>query len=193
MRKLRMAVLGGGASLLLAGAAMAASNDMHVMKVALPDGSVAQISYHGDVAPKVRVSGGPGVAMPVEPIALFDMTPFAEMDRMAAMMDRQADVAMRQMAAMQRDAAAGRAPQRLLTAGGKAMPGVVSYSYVSTTTSEGGCTRTVEWRSDGTSPQPKMTKTSAGSCGGAHDGAAARPVQTAAPAPAAAPAPKTRV
>lgn len=193
MRKFRMAVLGGTATLLLAGAAVAASNDMHVMKVALPDGSVAQISYRGNVAPKVRISGGPGVAMQAEPIALFDMAPFVEMDRMAAMMDRQANIAMQQMAAFQREAAVGRAPQPLLTAGGKAPPGVVSYSYVSTTTSEGGCTRTVEWRSDGTGPQPKMTKTSAGSCADAHDGAAAQPLKAGAPAPAAAPAPKTRV
>ena len=192
MRRFRMAVLGGAATLLLAGAAVAATTDMHVMKVALPDGSVAQISYQGDVAPKVRISGGPGVAMLAEPVALFDMAPFAEMDRMAAMMDRQADIAMQRMAAMERDAAAGRAPQPLLTAGGKAVPGVVSYSYVSTTTSEGGCTRTVEWRSDGTSAQPKMTRTSAGSCADAHDGAAAQPLKTGAPAPAAAPAPKTR-
>lgn len=192
MRKLPVAVLAGGATVLLAGAAMAASHDMHVMKVALPDGGVAQVTYQGDVAPKIRISGGPSAQAMAEPVALFDLAPFADMDRMAALMDRQADMAMQQMAAMQREAAVGHAPQHLLTAGGKVTPGMVSYSYVSTTTSEGGCTRTVEWRSDGNSAQPKMTRTSAGSCGAAYDGAAAQPLQAAAPAPTAAPLPRTR-
>jgi hypothetical protein len=193
MRKIRMAVLAGGATLLLTGAAMAASRDLHVMKVALPDGSEAQITYQGDVAPKVRVCGGPAERIAFDPVVAFDPAPFAEMDRVAAMLDRQAELAMQQAAAIERAAAAGHAPQ--MAAGDKPVPGMVSYSYVSTTTSDGGCTRTVEWRSDGTSAQPKMTRTSAGSCPDAHSGEAAQPLKAAAPAPApvAAPAPRTRV
>jgi hypothetical protein len=188
MRKFRMAVLGGGAALLLGGAAMAASRDVHVMKVALPDGSVAQISYKGDVAPTVRIAGVPVERIAFDPFVAFDPAPFVEMDRIAAMMDQQAEQAMQQVAAMQRAAASGHAPQ--MVAGGNA-PGIVSYSYVSTTTSEGGCTRTVEWRSDGTSEQPKMTKTSAGNCAATNEADAAQPLKTAAPAPAA-PALKAR-
>lgn len=190
MRKLRMAVLGAGATLLLAGAAVAASNDMHVMKVALPDGSVAQISYRGDVAPKVLISGGPAERIAFDPFAAFDPAPFAEMDRMSALMDRQAEAAMQQATAIERAAAAGHAPQ-MAAAGGKVAPGMVSYSYVSTTTSEGGCTQTVEWRSDGTSAQPKMTKTSAGNCAATSGGEPAQPLKTAAPATPS-PVPKTR-
>lgn len=182
MRKFRMAVLGGGAALLLGGAAMAAGGDTHVMKVALPDGSVAQISYKGDVAPKVRISGVPVERIAFDPFVAFDPAPFVEMDRIAALMDRRVAQAMQQVAAMQRAAASGHAPQ--MVGGGKVAPGVVSYSYVSTTTNEGGCTRTVEWRSDGTSEQPKMTKTSAGNCAATNEADAAQPLKTAAPAPA---------
>jgi hypothetical protein len=189
MRTIRMAVLAGGATMLLAGAAMAASHDMHVMKVALPDGSEAQISYQGDVAPKIRIAGGPSMPVAFVPLAGFDMAPFAEMDRVAAMIDRQADLAMQRAAMMQRAAQTGGAPMTLVA--GKSMPGTVSYSYVSTTTSEGGCTRTVSWSTDGANAQPKMTKTSAGSCAGtsAHD--PAQPLQAVAPA-APTVLPKTR-
>lgn len=189
MRTIRMAVLAGGATVLLAGAAMAASHDMRVMKVALPDGSEAQITYQGDVAPKIRIAGGPSTPVAFVPFAGFDFAPFAEMDRVAAMMDRQADLAMQQAAMMQRAAQAGEAPMTL--AGAKSAPGMVSYSYVSTTTSDGGCTRTVEWRSDGTNAQPKMTKASVGNCDATSDGGAAKTVKTATPAPAT-PAPVTR-
>lgn len=189
MRTIRMAVLAGGATMLLAGAAMAASHDMHVMKVALPDGSEAQITYQGDVAPRIRIAGGPSTPVAFAPLDDFAFAPFAEMDRVAAMMDRQADLAMQQAAMMQRAAQAGAAP--LTLAGAKSAPGMMSYSYVSTTTSEGGCTRTVTWSSDGTNAQPKMTKASAGTCAGTSDGDAAKTVKAAAPAPAT-PAPGTR-
>jgi hypothetical protein len=185
-----MAVLAGGATLLLAGAAVAASHDMHVMRVALPDGSEARISYQGDVAPRIRIAGGPSTPVAVAPLAGFDMAPFADMDRIAAMMDRQAELALQRVALMQHAAlATGEAPRPLVA--GKATPGMVSYSYVSTTTSEGGCTRTVTWRSDGPNEQPRMTKTSAGSCAGAGENAPAQPLKAVAPA-AAAPLPKTR-
>jgi len=189
MRKLRLAALAGGATVLLAGAAVAASHDMHVMKVALPDGSEARITYQGDVAPKIKISGGPSTPVAYLPQAGFDTSPFDEMDRVAAMMDRQADMAMQQIAAMQRQALAdGQAP-RMANGGTAATPGMVSYSYASTTTSEGGCTRTVAWRSDGANAQPKMTKTSAGTCGGTNDGDAAKAVKAAVPA-VAGPAPR---
>ena len=50
MRFARPTILAGGAALLLAGTAAAAAEKLHTMHVALPDGSVAQIEYAGDVA-----------------------------------------------------------------------------------------------------------------------------------------------
>jgi len=76
-------ILLGGALALVATAAFAASN-VHTMTVQLPGGGVERIAYTGDTAPRVTV----------EPGAAAFTDPFAEFDRIAAMMDRQ-------MAAMQ--------------------------------------------------------------------------------------------
>ena len=57
MRKLRNILLAGTGALLVAGAAIAA--EKHVMNVALPDGSVAQIHYEGDVVPRVVLADAP--------------------------------------------------------------------------------------------------------------------------------------
>ena len=42
----------------IAGTAIAANSETHVMNVSLPDGSVAHVQYVGDVAPKVTVEPG---------------------------------------------------------------------------------------------------------------------------------------
>src|SRR3546814_16782026 len=56
MRKLlRTAVLAGAAAIATAGTAIAAANHNRVMTIDLPDGSLARIEYHGDMAPKVTV------------------------------------------------------------------------------------------------------------------------------------------
>ena len=103
MRFARTTILAGGAALLLAGTAAYAAEKLHTMNVSLPDGSVAQIEYAGDVAPKVAVRPADAV-----PIAFVD--PFAELDRMAAYMEVQHRAMMQQVAAMEQ-AAAGAAPE----------------------------------------------------------------------------------
>ena len=72
MRFARTTILAGGAAMLLAGTAAYAADKLHTMNVSLPDGSVAQIEYSGDVAPKVSVVPA------TVPIAYAD--PFAELD-----------------------------------------------------------------------------------------------------------------
>jgi hypothetical protein len=67
------------------------------------------------------------------------------------------------------------------------LPAGTHFTYVSSTTDANGCTRTVEYSSDGSSPQPKVTKTSAGTCDAAPRNAA--PITASAPAPVA-PAPE---
>jgi hypothetical protein len=95
-------VLLAGALALGGTAAFAASNDVHHMTVRLSDGSVAQIEYAGDVAPKISVAPmtqadfnafAPGVAfgpafMPVD---------FA---RIQADMNRQMNAMLQQASAM---------------------------------------------------------------------------------------------
>ena len=93
MRFARTTILAGGAAMLLAGTAAYAADKLHTLNVSLPDGSVAQIEYSGDVAPKVSVVPA------TVPIAYAD--PFAELDRMAAYMEAQHAAMMRQMPDMQ--------------------------------------------------------------------------------------------
>lgn len=186
MRKLHAALLAAGGVALVAGTAYAAGK-LNTMDVALPDGSVAQISYAGDVAPRVEI-------VPVEAAA----DPFVEMQRMSAMMQARHEAMMRQVAEMQQ-----RAQQQILAAqrAGAARSGgpgqiVVStsapsgaggssyaYTVVSTTSSGNGCTQTVEYRSDGSGAEPKVTRTSAGDCSAVQ--------KNAPPIPAAAPAKRT--
>jgi hypothetical protein len=183
MSKLRTAVLAGGATLLFAGAAAAATAELHTMNVALPDGSVAHISYSGDVAPTVAIE-------PVDARAMAYADPFAAMEReMALMEQRHADM-MRQVAAMQRQAAASAQPGQILVTSN--LPAGTSYSYtmVSSSNGSGACTQTVQWRSDGAGKAPQVTRASSGDCGAVKSGEGDKAIPVSAPAPAAAkPAP----
>lgn len=185
MHLTRSTLLIGAGALLLAGTAAVAAEKLHTMEVALPDGSTAHIEYAGDVAPKVTIE-------PVEQQARAAHDPFAEMDRMALMMQARQQAMMQRMAAMQQAAAQANAGAGATAA---AAPGVTfvgnlpagaQVSYFSSTTDANGCTRTVQYSSDGDSKeQPKVTRASAGNC----DAAAATP---AGPTAASAPAPEQR-
>jgi hypothetical protein len=159
MRLMSKVLIGGLATVALAGTAVAAEHAVHVMNVAMPDGSIAKVRYVGDTPPQVRFV--PVVQeVPMVPVAMIDPS-FAAMDRMFADMDAQADAMMRQ-AAMLSQMPATNAP--LQHADMKTMPaGTVGYSYVSTTSSN-GCTQTVRMTSDGSSQQPQVIRTSAGQC-----------------------------
>ena len=54
MRLMSKVLLGGLATAALAGTAVAAEHAVHVMNVAMPDGSVAKVRYVGDTPPQVR-------------------------------------------------------------------------------------------------------------------------------------------
>jgi len=157
MRLMSKVLLGGFATVALAGTAVAAEHAVHVMNVAMPDGTIAKVRYVGDTPPQVHFVP---VAVRAVPVAMVDPG-FAAMDRMMAAMDAQAD-AMMQQAAMMARLPATAAP--LQHADMKTVPGgTVSYSYVSTTSSN-GCTQTVRMTSNGSSDQPQVIRTSAGTC-----------------------------
>jgi hypothetical protein len=184
-----MAVLAGAGSLLVATAAVAATDEFHRMQVALPDGSVAHIEYVGDVAPTITVQ-----PVAVDRIAFFDpfagMAPaFADLDRVSALMERQSQAMLRQVAEMQRAGASGAMPGQVF-ATSNLPAGSYHYSYVSSTTSN-GCTQTVAWQSDGKSAQPHMTRASSGDCGNVERGQAIVPVSAPQPEQAAQPRGKT--
>lgn len=159
MPKLRTALIACGASLLFAGAAFAAAEKFHTLKVDLPDGSVAHITYAGDVAPKVAIEPG-------DPRQLAAFDPFAAMERDIALMEQRHAQILQQVAQMQRAAAEGQAahPGQVLVSGNLPAGSSYSYTMVSTSTGKNGCTQTVEYRSDGAAAEPKVTRTSSGDC-----------------------------
>lgn len=162
MRKIRTAVFASIAALAVVGTAVAASHDNHVMKLDLPDGSIARIDYQGDVAPKVTVTPALNF-VPVHWIDPFAAAPFALFDRIAADMDRQTEMMMQQVRSHQLPSTAG--DGKIDLASFKAMPaGTVSYSFVSTDSGQGTCSRSVQVTSYGPRQQPKVVSTSSGSC-----------------------------
>jgi hypothetical protein len=147
--------------------------------VALPDGSVAKIEYAGEVAPKVTVE-------PAEAPVLVAVDPFAQFGRIAAMVDARRDAMLRQMAALQQAAAQAQSgePGQLTVVGN--LPAGIHYTMVSSTTDANGCTRSVQYSSDGGSDAPKVTRASAGSCDSAvenHPGPTAASQTEGEPAP----------
>lgn len=170
MRVSRNVILTGAAALLVCGAAEAATAKLHKLDVALPDGSVARVEYAGDVAPRVIVQpSAPQAIAFADPLFAFGGEPFAEMQRVSAMLEAQHRAMLQRVAELQRAAASG-APTSGLTITSNLPAGSYHYSMVSSTTGTDGCTQTVSWNSDGRSAQPQVTRTSAGNCDAARRG-----------------------
>ena len=148
-------LLAGLGTCALAGSAIAAERATHVMNVALPDGSVAQVRYAGDTPPKIAL-------VPVDrtiPVALIE-SPFVGFDQIFADMDRQAAVMLQQAAALQAAAPTG---GKIDQAALKAMPTGASYSFTSYSSSNGGCTQSYQMTAYGTA-EPKVVSQSSGDC-----------------------------
>lgn len=172
MRFVRTAIMAGIASTALAGAAFAAGREARMMLVAYPDGTVEHVPVE-----QVRM-----VAIPAAPAHLFEAafgpdSAFAEMDRIAAAMEARTTAMMRQAAAIQASGGNEGGNGIVMTNAQGQPVGVMHYSFVSTSTDAGGCTRTISYSSDGAraADQPRVIRTSAGNC-------------DAQPAPAIAPA-----
>lgn len=176
MRFVRTTILAGAAAMLVAGTAAVAADGLNTMEVALPDGSTAHIEYAGDRAPRVTVEPAPSQTS-------FAYDPFLGLERIAYEMRARQQAMLRQMAALRQAAAeAGAAmPGGVILVGN--LPAGAHVSYYSSTTDASGCTRTVQYSSDGSGTEPTITRASAGSC----DGASASepgPIPVAAPEPA---------
>jgi hypothetical protein len=157
MRKAYAIVLAGLGAVTLAGAAVAASRDTHVLNVPLPDGSTARVEYVGNVAPKVTVTQAPmSVAFPE----------FGMFDRTMADMQRQMDAMMRQANEMAAHPVAG-VPGMNVAAYGNAPAGAQSVTVVSTSNGAKTCTRTTEVTSQGPGKAPKVVTNVSGDCGAA--------------------------
>lgn len=151
--------IAGVAAVALAGTAVAASRNSHVMTLSLPDGSTAHIEYVGDVVPKVTIARSNPAAFgdwaPLPAFASFDRI-FDEMNRQTAAMLRQA-----QQVAL--------TPQRTgaspyVASFGNLPGGVSSTTIVSYSNGNATCTRTTESISQGPGKPPKVTSTVSGNC-----------------------------
>jgi hypothetical protein len=164
-----------------AGLAAAQSKNVHVMTVRLPDGSLEQIRYQGDAVPQIRLEAEPAAFAVLAPSA-DGWSPFAELERISAGMDREA-------AAMLQDAQAGPAlglygaNGPIPVAFGRLPPGASGFSMVSTSSGDGVCTRSVQYRSLGDGKAPQVVAHASGDCGGSASGPATHSVSpmTAAP------------
>ena len=156
MRKVTKLLLAGAGALTLTGVAVAAADNHHIMNVVMPDGSVAQIHYVGNVAPQV-------VAVPAVqavPVAMVD--PFAMMDRISYAMDRQMDAMLQQASMLQQAAPNGQLSEAALKS---LPPGTVSYSFTSYSSGNGAsCSQSVQVTALGQNQAPKVERQSQGDC-----------------------------
>ena len=150
-------ILAGATAVMLAAAATpatAGSDDTHILTVQLPNGTVEQIQYTGDVAPRIVVGPVPVpvlAAVPMIDPAPAWATPFAALARISALLDRQ-EAAMLQQAA-QGPGKAGAMP-----------PGFTGFSMVATITSDGSCQRSMQVTYFGGDAQPRTVSKSSGNC-----------------------------
>jgi hypothetical protein len=159
------AILAVGAAAAIAGTALAATSNSHVMNVSLPDGSVARVEYVGNVPPKVTVAP----AQLAREAWMTGLPSFAGFDRMFEQMDRQ----MRQIEQIARQPIGtrgmvpGTAPGMNVASYGNLPAGADSVSVVSVNNGASSCTRTTEVVSEGPGKPPKVTTKVSGNCGAA--------------------------
>src|ERR1041385_3455767 len=167
MRALRTAILAGAAAAVFgfSGMALAQNSNMHTMTVQLPGGGMAEIRYTGNIPPRVTVSASPATTGDVSPVASMPgaSSPFGMLDRVAAEMDREAAALFRYADAM--------ATQPWPASNGLKLtnlqnlpPWTRGFSYVSTMSGNGVCTRSTEITATGNGP-PRVVTHSSGNCG----------------------------
>jgi hypothetical protein len=161
VRKLPTMALAGAAALALAGAAVAASPKAHRMDVPLPDGSVVNVEYYGDIAPKVTVDPISAAAVDREWAPLASLAGF---DRMIAEMNHRTAEMIKQAQQMARQPM-GRQATPYIAAYGNAPAGVSSTTIVSFSNGSSTCTRTTETISQGPGTPPKVSSSVSGNCG----------------------------
>jgi hypothetical protein len=158
MRTLVKLAFAGVAAAAIAGTAVAASGDQHVMNVALPNGGTAHIQYYGDVAPKVTID--PGASAAWTPMAFPG---FGNLDQAIARMDAAQAAMMSQVQQMTRGVGSKVAPIDVVSYDN--MPaGANSVSIVSVSNGGATCTRTTQVTSEGAGKAPKVVSKVSGEC-----------------------------
>lgn len=145
---------------MLAGTAFAAiAPNTHVMKVPLPDGSIARVEYVGDIAPKVTVAPRP-VADAAGPAAM-PFPSFAGFDRLIRQMQRHSQEMMLRARQMSNRP---RGPTPYIASYGSLPAGETSTTVVSVSNNGQTCTRTTQVLSQGVGKPPKVTSSLSGRC-----------------------------
>ncbi len=174
MRKLSAFMFGGIAAAAIAGGALAATGPKtHVIKVSLPDGSVASVEYVGDIAPKISIAPR-RLASAFDPEAMA-FPSFAGFDRMIAQMQHQSD---EMMSEAQKQVPRPGDATPYIASYGKMPAGEASTTVVSISHDGATCTRTTSIVSQGQGKAPKVTSSASGQC----DGPASNPSGSAHPA-----------
>lgn len=161
MKKLRnFLMIGAGVAALAgiaAGPALAQSLGYHDMTVQSPDGAVAHIRYAGNTPPKVEF------AAPDQSVFanVVDRTPFVEMDRISAAMDRQAEALWRGFDVS--DPFTMASPQTIASRLQHLPPGAEGYSVVTYSSGGKSCTEKMAYSYDGHG-KPMVQQASAGDC-----------------------------
>ncbi|HXR86438.1 MAG TPA: hypothetical protein VN728_05695 [Stellaceae bacterium] len=174
MKILPTTLLAGVASVAFAGTVAA-----HTLTLQLPGGATEQITYSGDVAPQVSILPAP--VSPAADWALGPQSPFALMQQIAAQMDRDADVMMRQMQEIAAQPLAGPG-QPIPIDMTRLPPGTQSYSFVSTLSPRGVCSQSTEIIAKGAGQKPQVITHRSGDCSAPSDGAAATVARDNSPA-----------
>jgi hypothetical protein len=179
-----------------AGLAAAEIKNAHLLTVRLPDGSLEHIQYTGDQPPKVSVETTPVMMIaPVDMVSVSPIaqmfgpaSPFADLPRISAAMDRQAAAMLRQVEMTPMSPTGANGP--MLADLNRLPPGVQGFSMVSTSSGDGMCMHSVEYRSMGAGKAPKVLTRTSGNCGpaGAATGAHSATATTAEPSDASPPA-----
>ncbi|MBV8337522.1 MAG: hypothetical protein JO358_19200 [Alphaproteobacteria bacterium] len=169
MRTVRTAILASAAAIAVAGlAGVAGARDLntHVVTIEVPGGGVAEILYTGDVPPQVVLSPAPTTLSALPSFGAFfgSASPFAELERLSAVMDREAASLMRQAEQLAR--APGFGGNQLIEAGLRSLPpGTTSYTMVSSWSGNGVCSQSVEITSPANGGTPRVVSHSSGNCG----------------------------
>lgn len=161
MRPMKTVLLTAAAVAGVTGLAFAAAPAFHEMTVTTPDGGVAHIRYIGDTPPKVNFVRSDSAAIPAGFVA---SSPFVEMDRISAMMDRQMALMMLQARAMQAQAAQMEAP--LYAARLQASPSAPGMFFASVPAGAGVCMKSVRITQSGNAA-PQVVSQQSGDCGSA--------------------------
>lgn len=180
--RLASVLLIGAAVAGVTGLALAAGPAVHEMTVAMPNGGTAHIRYTGDVAPKVNFVQGPAspFVMTAFGPGFGAESPFAEIERIQALMDRQ--MASMMLQARQMQVQAMRDPLYAATFNG-VPAGDNAMHFVSTSSGNNYCFRSVQITASPSGGAPKVVSHTEGNCGGSPAPQMKAPAAAAAPSP----------